>query len=57
MRFEHFMKVFASKRNDISKKRLSPSISKMNTFMKMAKDFSFSMITKTTMKCSKNINL
>lgn len=39
MRFEHFMRVFASECNDISKIRLNPSISKMNIFTKTAKDF------------------
>ena len=39
MRFEHFRRVFALECNDISKITLNPSISKMNIFTKIAKDF------------------
>lgn len=41
MRFEHFIRVFASELNNISKIRLNPSISKTNIFTKIAKDFLF----------------
>lgn len=39
MRFEHFVKVFALECNDVSKRRSNSSISKMNIFTKIAKDF------------------
>lgn len=39
MRFEHFIRVSAAECNDISKIRLNPSISKINIFTKIAKDF------------------